>query len=480
RNKPIQGFFWSTIANFSNIGIKFIIGIILARILDPSEFGLIGLLTVFIAVSNVFIDSGFSQSLIRKTNCDRDDYTTVFLFNIFVSAALYGLLFLSSNMIATFFDRPILSSIIKVYALILILQSFSLIHRTILIKEMNFRFQSKVTIISSILSGIIGIWMAYSGYGVWSLVYRLIALHLFTNIFLWIYTKWYPSIRFNIAKFKEHAHFGIKLLFSALLDTIFNNNYYLIIGKYFSPTQLGYYTRAEQFKKLPSQNLLFVINRVTYPALAKVKDDKVLLISSYKKLLKHVSYGIFTIMMILAAISHNLILVLLGDKWLPAAPYLTIMCFSAMIYPLSSLNLNLLKVLGRSDLFLKIEVIKKIIIIPTIIVGIFYGIKAMLLLMVLNSYISYSLNCYYSDKLIQYRILKQLKDLLPNFIISFTIGIVVYMVVFLNISDPVWELILQLLISVIAIIGFSILFKNKSYLYGLSLLREYKSKLKRV
>ena len=239
RNKTISGFFWSTIENFSNIGVNFIIGIILARLLDPAEFGLIGLLTIFISISNIFIDSGFNQSLIRKTDCDQDDYSTVFFFNILVSVMLYGILFFSSNTIAAFFERPILSSIIRVYALILILQSFALIHRTFLIKEMDFKFQSKVTIVSSIVSGVVGIWMAYSGYGVWSLVYRLIALHFLTNIFFWFHTKWFPSIRFKLNKFKEHAHFGVKLMASGLLNTAYVNVFYLIIGKYFSPTELG-------------------------------------------------------------------------------------------------------------------------------------------------------------------------------------------------------------------------------------------------
>ena len=222
--------------------------------------------------------------------------------------------------------------------------------------------------------------------------------------------------------------------------------------------------------------MVSVINRVTYPTLAKVKHDKELLISSYKKLIKHISFVVFVTLMILAAISPNMIRVLIGEKWMPAATYLTIMCFSAMLYPLSSLNLNLLKVLGRSDLFLKLEIIKKATAIPIIIVGVYYGIKAMLLAMIINSYFSYFLNCYYTEKLIQYGFIKQIKDLIPNFLMSFSVGIIVYLVTFIKIGNPIYVLGLQIFIAIITFIGLSVFTKNESFKYGVSLFNEYKAK----
>ena len=256
KQKTISGLSWSFIDNFSKLGITFIVGIILARLLEPREFGLVGMTTIFIAISQSIIDSGFTQALIRKQNCTQKDYSTVFYFNLVNGIVFYLVLFFAAGLISHFFNEPKLALIIQVLALSLIINSLAIVQRARLTKEINFKLQTKISIIATTLSGIIGIWMAYTGYGVWSLVIKSLAGFAFTSILLWSWNKWIPHLVFSKDSFKEMFSFGSKLLVSGLIDTTYRNIYLLIIGKYFSATELGYYTRADQFKNLPSRTLL--------------------------------------------------------------------------------------------------------------------------------------------------------------------------------------------------------------------------------
>ncbi|TET67965.1 MAG: lipopolysaccharide biosynthesis protein, partial [Candidatus Aminicenantes bacterium] len=264
RQKTINGLKWSFVDSFANQGFQFIIGIILARLLVPKDFGLIGMLIFFIAISQSFIDSGFSQALIRKKDCKQVDFNTAFFFNLLVGIVFYLVLFFSADLIAGFFGEPQLFSLIRVLGLVLLINAFGLIQRTILIKEINFKLQTKISLIASFISGAVGIGMALNGFGVWSLVYKTIILQLTTTFLFWLWNKWKPTATFSVRVFKDLFQFGSKLLASGLIDTIYQNIYYLIIGKYFSAADLGYYTRADEFRKIPSQNLYGIIGRVSY------------------------------------------------------------------------------------------------------------------------------------------------------------------------------------------------------------------------
>lgn len=418
RQKTISGLKWSFIESVFNQGIQFIVGIILARILSPNEFGLIGMLTFFIAISQSFIDSGFSQALIRKQNCTDADYSTVFYFNLIIGILFYLLLFFSAGLISDFYSEPQLFNLIRVLGIVLIINATTILQRTILTKEINFKLQTRISIIASITSGVVGIWMAYSGYGVWSLVGKTIVQQLTNSLLLWLWNRWIPGWVFDKESFKELFSFGSRLMFSGLLDTTYKNLYYLIIGKFFSPVQLGYYTRAEQFSNLPSANITGIIQRVSYPVLASIQDEPEHLKMGYKKIIKVTMLISFTLMLAMAAIAKPMINVLIGPQWTTAATYLQLLCFVGMIYPLHVLNLNILNVKGRSDLFLKLEIIKKILSIPIIIVGIMIGIKAMILGMFIFSIVAYFINSYWSGLLINYSVKEQLIDIVPSFLFA--------------------------------------------------------------
>ncbi|MDD3037985.1 lipopolysaccharide biosynthesis protein [Bacteroides sp.] len=434
KNKTIQGVSWSFIDNIASSGIAFLIGLILARLLTPAEYGTMAIIAVFIAISNSIIDSGFSSALIRKINVERADYNTVFYFNFVVSIILYLLLFISSPAISAFFKEPILIEVTKTIGLILIINALGIIPRTIFVRNINFKTQTKVSLISSISSGIVGVGMAFAGLGVWSLVGQQLSRQILNTLFLWVYSKWRPVWEFSINSFKELFGFGSKLLLSGLLDTIYKNVYYIVIGRFYSAAQLGQYTRAEQFNTIFSSNLTSVVQRVSYPVLSSIQDEPERLREAYRKVIKITMLVTFACMLGLAAISKSLIFILIGEKWLSAVYFLQIICFAGMLYPLHAINLNILQVKGRSDLFLRLEIIKKIIAIVPITIGIFLGIEYMLWGSVFTSFIAYFLNSYYSACLIHYSTTEQVKDILPLFLISFFVAAVMWSISLLNIS----------------------------------------------
>jgi O-antigen/teichoic acid export membrane protein len=465
KQKTVSGLLWSFIDSFANQGVQFVIGIVLARILSPREFGLIGMLTIFIAISQAFTDSGFSSALIRKKECTQSDYSTIFFFNLIVGIFFFVLLFLSSGTISSFFKEPQLKPLIQVLGFGLVLNAFGIIQRTIIIKAIDFKLQTRISLVASVGSGVIAITMAVYGFGVWSLVALTLSRFGFNSIFLWIWSKWKPTWIFSKQSFKELFGFGSKLLISGLIDTTYQNIYYLVIGKYFSTIELGYYTRADQFQSLPSQNLNGIISRVSYPVLASIQDDKVRLKTNFKKLIRSTMLFTFVLMIGLAAIAKPMILTLIGEKWLPSVIYLQMLCFVGMFYPLHSLNLNMLQVQGRSDLFLRLEIIKKSLAIPIIIIGVIWGIKIMIVGMIVNTLIAYYLNSFYSGKLLNYKTVEQIKDILPAFILAALIGLLVFLLSFILKVAPIWLLSIQVIFGALLTFGICELFQMADYLF---------------
>lgn len=472
KQKTISGLLWSFIDSFAGQGIIFIVGIILARILSPKEFGLIGMLTIFIALSQSFIDSGFRQAMIRKQNCTQADYSTVFYFNIIVSIIFYVLLFVSADSIGSFFNEPILRDLIRVLGLGLIINSFTIIQSTLLTKRIDFKLQAKISVISSLISGLISIYMAYTGWGVWSLVALTLVRYSINSILLWIWNKWTPIWCFSTNSFNKLFSFGGKLLISGLINTIYQNVYYLIIGKYFTAIELGYYTRADQFQSMPSSNLHGIIGRVSYPVLSSIQDDIPRLREAYKKIIRSTMLITFVLMLGMAAIARPMILTLIGEKWEPSIIYLQMLCFVGMFYPLHALNLNMLQVQGRSDLFLRLEIIKKALAVPIIIIGIIWGIKTMILGMMVNTLIAYYLNSYWSGRFIGYSFLSQIKDILPSFFLALIMGSVVFVEGLLIPLTPLPLLIIQLITGVLITISMCEGFHFKDYLYIKEIVKE--------
>lgn len=465
KQKTLHGLLWSFIDSFAGQGIQFIVGIILARILSPKEFGLIGMITIFIAISQSFVDSGFGSALIRKKDCTDEDYSTVFIFNLMVSFLFFLLLVFSAGYISDFFIEPQLKLLIQVLGIGVVLNALGLVQRTILMKNIDFKAQTRISVISSAGSGVLAVVMALNGFGVWSLVALTLSRFALNSVFLWCWSKWKFSLHFSISSFKELFGFGSKLLLSGLLDTTYRNVYYLVIGKYFSAVILGQYTRAEQFNAMPSQNLLGIIGRVSFPVLAGLQDDKIALKVGYTKIIRSTMFLTFLLMLCLSAVAVPLVIVLIGNQWLPAAEYLQLLCFVGMLYPLHALNLNMLQVQGRSDLFLKLEIIKKLLAIPTIVIGVLFGIKIMIAGMLVNSIISYYLNSYWSGKFLDYSIKEQIKDILPSFLFALFIAFCVYLVGVLLPVNSLHVLILQILFAFVLVFGLGEWIKFNDYIY---------------
>jgi len=465
KQKTVSGLLWSFIDQFANLGITFISGIFLARLLSPSEFGLIGMISVFIAISISFINSGFSNALIRKKDCTDTDYSTVFYFNILAGVSFFFILLFSAPAIAGFFDELQLKPIIQVLGIVLIIDSLSITQSTILSKRIDFKLQARISVIASLSSGIVAIIMAFSGFGVWSLVAQRLFRQGINSFFLWLWNRWRPQWVFSKQSFKELFGFGSKLLVSGLIDTLYRNIYYLIIGKFFSPQELGYYTRADGFKNLPSQNLNGIIGRVSYPILSHIQHDKPRLKANYQKLIRSTMLITFVLMLGMAAVAEPMIITLIGEKWRPSIIYLQMLTFVGMMYPLSALNLNMLQVSGRSDLYLKLEIVKKILAVPTIVIGIFWGVKIMIGGMIVNALFAYYLNSYWSGRFIGYSFKQQVADILPSFGLAFVMALGVFVLSLILPFNPLGLLITQILAGAAFIILFCEAIKFEDYVF---------------
>ncbi|MCX8104708.1 MAG: lipopolysaccharide biosynthesis protein [Ignavibacterium album] len=475
KQQTIIGISWSFLENVINQAIQFIIGIILARLLTPAEFGLVGMLTIFISISQVFIDSGFSQALIRKQDCNKDDYNTVFFFNIVVAVFFYLVLFILAGSISSFFNEPKLSEIVKILSLSIIINSFGIVQTAQLTKEINIKTQTKISVISNTGAGLISIYLALTGYGVWSLVWRTILSNLFRIIFLWYWNKWRPGLSINFKSFNEMFSFGSKYMVSVLLHNISENIYYLVIGKYFSAQQLGYYTRSLSFSNLLSFNINHVISRVSYPVLSKLQDDNIKLKNAYRLLVKDTMFITFFALIILAAISEPLIITLIGEKWRQAIPYLQLLSFASLLIPLHLLNLNILLVKGRTDIYLNLEIVKKILIIPIVYFGIKYGIEKMIIGMIAHSLISFIMNSHFSGRIISYSTVAQAIDILPRLTLALIVGVLIYLIPKIINIAYMYLLIIQLTIGFILFLGIAAIIKVESFF---ELKKMFLSKLK--
>lgn len=434
KHKTVKGVGWSFIDNVSNSGITFLVGLVLARILTPSEYGIMAMITIFIAISNSIVDCGFSNALIRKKNVQRVDYNTVFYFNLVVSILLYATLCLSGPFIASFFKEPLLEDVMCVVGLVLIINALAIIPRTLFVKDVNFKTQTKVSLIASISSGVIGIGMALWGMGVWSLVGQQLSRQLLNTVFLWAYSKWYPALEFSMRSFKELFGFGSKLMLTGLLNVVFQEIYSVVIGRCYTSAQLGQYTRAMQFNSIFSSNLTVVVQRVSYPVLSSIQDDAPRLKYAYRRVIKSTMLITFACMLGLAAVAKPLIVLLIGEKWLPAVTFLQIACFAGMFYPLRAINLNMLQLKGRSDICLRLEVIKQAIAVGPLLLGVFCSIEYMLLGGIVTSFIAYLLNSYYSAEMVGYSTKEQIRDVLPTFLVSFIVAVAMWGLSFLPIS----------------------------------------------
>lgn len=414
--QTIRGIVWKAVDSFAVQGIQFVIGIILARLLLPSDYGLLGMLAVFLAVSQSFVDSGMGSGLIQRKNCSTQDYSTVFVFNFGVSAFFYLLLYVSAPYIASFYDVPQLIPITRVIGVNIIINSLSVVQRARLTIALDFKTQANINIIATSVSGVIAIYLAYTGFGVWSLVVRQIVSSIISVVLLWTLSRWKPSILFSKQSFKELFGYGSKLLVAGLVAQVFNNLYNIVIGKAYSASELGFYTQAKGFAELTAGTVTSIIHQVTFPVLSSLKDDTERMISVYRRMIKMSSFFIFPAMTLLSILADPFIRFFLGEKWLLTIPLLQLMAFARIFYPLSVLNMNILNAIGRSDLFLKVDLSKLPMTIIALIITLPLGVKAVVIGHVITSFIAYFINAYLPGKYFGYGAVAQLKDMWPYMI----------------------------------------------------------------
>lgn len=434
KKKTVSGVGWSAADVFLSQGVTFIVGIVLARLLTPAEYGLIGICTIFIVIFNGIIDSGFSSALIRKKDSNNDDYNTMFIINMVLSLLLYAVLFFLAPLIAKFFKHSELVRLVRVMGLILILQALSIVQYTILSKRLDFKMKTKASLIAAIFSGLVGVACAFAGFGVWSLVAQQLSRYTLYTICLWVFNKWWPSFGFSVSSFQYMWGFGWKMMLSGLLEHLWKELYQVVVGKFYSPATLGQYSKAKEYAKIFSSNITSIVQRVSYPALSELQDNTQRMVSAYRKLIKTVMFVTSVCMLTLGAVAEPFIYCLIGPKWHQAATFLPIMCVSLSLYPLHAINLNMLKVQGRSDIFLILEIVKKVIAIGPICLGIFVGIYWMLLGSVVTGIINFFLNTHYTGKMLNYSSWMQIKDVAPSYGLGLLIAFSVYFFKFLPIS----------------------------------------------
>lgn len=418
RKKTMSGVKWSAIGRFSTQGVGFVIGVILARLLSPADYGIIGMVSIFFAIAGTFIDSGLGSALIRKKDCTDVDYSTAFYFNAVVGLICCIVLLLAAPFVADFFNIPILADIVVVMSINMFISSLSIVQGARLTAAIDFKTQAKISLITTVFSGVVGITMAYNGFGVWSLVWQGVFANILRTVLLVSFTKWYPKWLFSKDSFKYLFNFGSKILTASLLHTIYSNLSTLIIGKYYTAKDLGFYARGESMANLPSTNITSILGSVTYPILSKIQDDDERLINVYRKYIAITSMVIFFGMLLLAALAKPLILALLTEKWLPSVIFLQVFCFALMFDHICQLNLNILYVKGRSDLVLRLEVIKKTISISMLIAAIPFGVLAICLSRVIYTQIAVIINTFYTGKLFALGYLTQLRDFIKYLMFS--------------------------------------------------------------
>ncbi|TYP94613.1 O-antigen/teichoic acid export membrane protein [Sphingobacterium allocomposti] len=468
-----QHIFWSFLQQFSSQIVTFFVSVILARLLMPEDFGAIALFSVLVSLSNALVDGGLTVSIIRSKHCTAEDYDTVFIFNTLISGCLYILVFFISGIVSDFYEMPELKSIIQVYALVIVVNAFSAVQKTILIRDLKFRKQFNIQLPALIVGSTVGIIVAYEGKGVWSLVFMQLTTATCESILFWISSKWFPKIRFAKEKFIYHFNFGFKIALSNLLNILFANAYTIVVGKFFSRETLGFYNRADTLKQLPVNNISNALNKVSFPLFAKVQDDNIKLKALYGTLMRSVIYVIAPILSFMVVTAEPIIRFLLTDKWLPSAAYLQILCISGLLYPLHSYNLNILQVKGRADLFLKLEVVKKVIIVVVLFISIRYGMIGLVWGQVVISFLSYFVNSYYSGKFLDYHWFKQLSEISGSITLSVLIGTATFFVIMpvLNVQSQFMLIISNLFIIFSSYFLISYIMKFKEIHLILSLLK---------
>jgi teichuronic acid exporter len=456
KEKAIKGIAWSLIEKLLTQLITFGVVILLARELSPSDFGLVGMLAIFLAVADSLINSGFSSALIQKQNRSEIDYSTVFYLNMGISIFIYISLFITAPIISDFYKAPELTELSRVLFLILIINALCLVPNTILTVELKFKTKSKVNVIALVISSIFAIWGGLNGFGVWTIVLQSIIRSLSTLFLLCIFCKWLPLFVFSIDSFRKLFNFGSKLLIAGLVATIVNNLYGLLIGRYFNAQSVGYFMQGQRITTIISGTISKVLQGVTYPIMASVQEDRVRLISIYKRVIGMTVFITFPTMIGLALIAESFVILLLTEKWLQTVPIIQWLCLATMFMPISALNMNILIATGRSDLFLKVDLSKLPINLILLFITVPFGIEVVAMGQVVSRMLAFFINTYYPGKLYGYGPVEQLKDMLPILVSTTIMALVLWII---QIDDPLHHIICSIIVGPIIYLFFTFLFK---------------------
>lgn len=476
KKQILSSLFWKFLERGGTQGIQFILQLFLARLLTPRDYGAVALITVFITISTVLVQSGFNTALIQKREIDEEDISSVFYISLFIAIVMYLILWIFAPTIANFYRIVELVTIVRVMGLVLFLNTFNSIQEAIVSRNMEFKRLFYSSLGAIIISGILGIILAYRGFGVWALVYQQLINQFSICIILWFTIKWRPKILFSIKKVNKLFNFGGKLLCSALIDTIYRELVNLIVGKIYSPAMLGYYNRGDQFPKVIVSNFNGSIQSVIFPALASVQHDKVRVKEIMRRAIMMSSYIVFPTMVGLIAISELMIKLVLTERWLPCVPYLRVFCLSYALWPIHTANLQAINAIGRSDIFLKLEIIKKIIGVSIIIVTSRYSPYIMVIGTVLSGIISSFINAYPNKKLLNYSYIEQIRDIIPSIFISSVMGVVIYLIQLLEYND-ILTIILQIFWGVVIYLILSYITKNESFFYLINILKSKQGRM---
>ncbi len=475
KNKTITSLIWRFAERCGTQGIGFVVSLILARLLTPDAYGTVALMTVFISILNVFIDSGLGNAIVQKKDADELDYKTVFTFNMGMCTALYLILFFASPYIAAFYDDMSMTAPLRVLGLVLISAGFRAMQQAYVSKNLQFKKFFYSTLGATVISAIAGISMAYMGFGVWAIVIQSVTNSFMGTIILFITVKWKPKFGFSFIRFKGLFSFGSKLLASSLIDTVYNNIRQLIIGKLYTTKDLAYYNKGSSFPNLLVANISSSIDSVLLPVMSTEQDNKNAVKAMTRRAMCTGSYIMWPMMMGMMAIAEPLIRLLLTDKWISCVPYLRIFCFTYAFWPMHTANLNAIKAMGRSDMFLKLEIIKKIIGITVLIITMRYGVMVMAYSLLVTTITSSFINASPNKKLMNYSYFEQIKDVMPSFLISAFMTVVVYFIGFIKINDLLL-IAIQIITGGLIYIGLSALFKIESFIYLFDILKNIKKR----
>lgn len=470
KSKAASGLAWTSFEKVGQEVIQFVIGIIIARILAPEDFGVVGMTAIFLALANTIVDSGFGSALIQKKDRTEADYSTCFYFNILVGFAIYGILWIAAPWIADFYRTPILTDVVRVLGIAFIINSLSISQTARMTAEMQFRQMSVITIVAQLVTGLVGLVLAMTGWGVWALVFQQIASGAVRLIGMEIALKWVPSLQFSRQSFRHLFGFGSKILCSSIINTVYNNLYTLVIGRAFLPSDVGYYTRANQTAALPTNSLTQVVMKVAYPMMAQVQDDVERLRNAYTKFLRAQLFVIFPVLLGMAALAEPLFLVLLGEKWLPAVPLLQVLCLGMLFDPLTVINLNILYVKGRTDLVLRLELIKKPIAFLILFLSLNFGLMWLCAGRALYCLIAYAFNCYYTGRFIGMGFWRQIVIILPVLVRGVVMGAVCYGLC-LVISNPLAQVIVGALAGGAVYLGMAYAAHDDTMADGMALVK---------